>query len=164
MLTSFHVENYKCLRDVTVPLTPIHVFPYSFEFRTIRTHVLCPPLTGEGKTDARAIVRAFADGNCFIGYDRFADSSGFRFRFESESGQTTAMGTETSFSERGTLRVALPAEAQITVLRNGEIIEQQSTEALSVPVSRPGVYRVEARRDGIPWIFSNPTYLRETET
>ncbi len=25
MLSSFHVENYKCLRDVTVPLTPIHV-------------------------------------------------------------------------------------------------------------------------------------------
>ena len=25
MLNSFHVENYKCLRDVTVPLTPIHV-------------------------------------------------------------------------------------------------------------------------------------------
>lgn len=25
MLNQFHVENYKCLRDVTVPLTPIHV-------------------------------------------------------------------------------------------------------------------------------------------
>ena len=25
MLNRFHVENYKCLRDVTVPLTPIHV-------------------------------------------------------------------------------------------------------------------------------------------
>jgi predicted ATPase len=25
MLDRFHVENYKCLRDVTVPLTPIHV-------------------------------------------------------------------------------------------------------------------------------------------
>ncbi len=25
MLSGFHVENYKCLRDVTVPLTPIHV-------------------------------------------------------------------------------------------------------------------------------------------
>lgn len=25
MLSRFHVENYKCLRDVTVPLTPIHV-------------------------------------------------------------------------------------------------------------------------------------------
>jgi len=25
MLNSFHVENYKCLRDVTIPLTPIHV-------------------------------------------------------------------------------------------------------------------------------------------
>ena len=25
MLSRFHVENYKCLRDVTIPLTPIHV-------------------------------------------------------------------------------------------------------------------------------------------
>jgi hypothetical protein len=69
-----------------------------------------------------------------------------------------------------TLRVEapFPFAAEIRLIRNGEVIGRSEERELAHPAERPGVYRAEVYLKGasplagdVPWIVSNPIYLRE---
>jgi hypothetical protein len=63
-----------------------------------------------------------------------------------------------------TLRARLPRPAEVRLLRDGSEVAAAHTASLDLPVTRPGVYRVEARLPHrsrqLTWIVSNPIYLR----
>ncbi|MFL5869035.1 MAG: hypothetical protein ACJ766_18180 [Thermoleophilaceae bacterium] len=137
------------------PVVPLRLMSYRRSFRYIRTHVLTEePLSGELEHDRSQVFDALRGGRCYIAVDAIAPAKGFRFWAEGD-GDRVEMGGEAP-AGGWTLRVELPEEAELRVLRDGEQIgsgpEQRAEEA--------GVYRVEAHRDDRTWVISNPIYLR----
>ncbi len=64
-----------------------------------------------------------------------------------------------------TLRVRLPAEAEIRVVRNGLPFAAAHSDKLVVESVPAGVYRMDARQnlagEQYPWVISNPIYVVE---
>jgi hypothetical protein len=100
-----------------------------------------------------------------VGYDLPASTKGFRF---SASGHnfTTTMGGMIKLGHGVTLQIVSPQIAEIRLLRNGEIVEQETAGTHKTFIARePGVYRVEVyiHYKGKPrgWIFSNPIFIKK---
>ena len=137
------------------PFVPLRLMSYRRSFRYIRTHVLTEePLSGELEHDRRQVFDALRGGRCYIAVDAIAPAKGFRFWAEGD-GDRVEMGGEAP-AGGWTLRVELPAEAELRVLRDGEQIGSRPEQR----AEEPGVYRVEAHRDDRTWVISNPIYLR----
>ena len=58
------------------------------------------------------------------------------------------------------LRVRLPRDGQLLVIRGGAPILEAQSAGLDLPIDGPGAYRVEARIGGRLWLLSNPVHLR----
>ena len=140
----------------------IKFLPYEYLYRTIRTHILLnEPLSKSNlHEDKQKIYAALKAGNCFIAHDIIADSSGFLFSGDTKDRDYLVMGQETTFNQMVNLRVSVPHQAEIQLLRNGKIIQNINAKKLHISTNKPGVYRVEVYIDGQPWIFSNPIFLR----
>ncbi len=139
------------------------VYPHADVFETIRTHVVCPELPADGAAGAAAetaLIDALAAGSAFVAFDAWADSSGFRFAAEGP-GATLSFGQETRFAPGWHLHAQLPRPADLTILRDSlPVLSLRNTRTADLAVAGPGVYRLEARLNGRPWIFSNPIYFR----
>ena len=133
--------------------------------------------------DRNVVLDALRKGNCWLGYDLVGSTRGFRFWAEcvsndgrrgdtslenSSSGGTETfalMGDAVSLREGMSLDlyVKCPEVADTRILRNGRVVTQGHTSALTYQVRDPGVYRVEVwkQRWGKQrgWIFSNPIYV-----
>jgi hypothetical protein len=138
--------------------------PYERSFRLVRLHVLLPdsvPLTTE------SLLSAIGRGSCYIGYDLFGDTSGFRFRAQSGAEQRV-MGEEISLAGEVTLTASVPVNARIVLLKDGTVIKEElSRNRLEFVTKEKGSYRVEIYLASlpppvseVPWIISNPIYLR----
>ncbi|MBE0698224.1 MAG: PHP domain-containing protein [Anaerolineaceae bacterium] len=140
------------------------VFPYSFHFRTVNTHILTDtPLTGNLETDRQMVLDTLRRGHAFVGYDLPASTRGFRFGGQAKSGNVM-MGDDVCMGNGVTLQIRLPIKAECRLLHNGQVIRTwHNTEFCTYIAAQPGVYRVECyleymgRRRG--WIFSNPIYV-----
>jgi hypothetical protein len=89
--------------------------PYERSFRLVRVHVLIP---NGGSLDAETLSRALAAGHCFIGFDLFSDSSGFRFT-GSNANETRIQGDEINLESEIRLHVTAPISSRIVLLRDG---------------------------------------------
>ena len=140
------------------PLLPLVVFPYADLFRTLRTRILTSePLSGSASEDIPRLLQALGKGHCFVSYDLLCEGSGTRF---GSTDGTLLMGDEQTFGAEVELEVHLPVEAELTVLRDGRPLKTLRTATHTFRAETPGVYRVEARLEGKPWIYTNPIYLR----
>ena len=134
--------------------------------------------------DRNVVLDALRKGNCWLGYDLVGPTKGFRFWAESVSnegrrGDTSLENSSPGGSETSALMgdavylreemsldlfVKCPEVADTRILRNGRVVTQGHTSALTYQVRDPGVYRVEVwkQRWGKPrgWIFSNPIYVK----
>ncbi len=157
-----------------LPLLGRVVFPHEEIFRTLRTHVLVPPPTGEKDLDTSRVVGALASGCAYVSLDSLAPARGFRFWYEPPAGPRRKMGEEVAFPLRssachcggrvqagGVFRCSCPVEAEIGLLRDGNVVAKVAGRTLEHVPDRPGVYRVEALLAGKKWIVSNPVYLRK---
>lgn len=70
------------------------------------------------------------------------------------------MGDELRFLPPVELQIVLPTAAEGRLLRDGVVYSQFTGQTHGVLVMDPGVYRVEARLDGRPWLYSNPIYVK----
>ena len=141
------------------PLGMFCVFPYEFMFKTIRTHIIAPEFTGVLKEDEKIVLEAFREGHCYISYDWLQNARGFTLECSSAN-KTWIMGDELEFSMGLELSATLPVRTHIKLIRNGKAILRKERERLEFRVEEPGVYRVEARINGRPWLYSNPIYIR----
>ena len=142
----------------------IQLDPYSTSFRLVRLHVLID----SGKTlETTQLLNAIKAGHCFIGFDLFGDTSGFRFE-ASSGGQTAIQGDEIPLQNNTGLRIQTPVPGRILLFKDGAVILNASgVTTRDVPVTQRGVYRVEIYLPEIeriigekPWIISNPIYVR----
>jgi hypothetical protein len=145
-------------------LAGIQLDPYSTSFRLVRLHVL----TNDGKYLPLAhLLEALKSGHCFIGFDLFGDTTGFRFEATTPS-ETKIQGDEIQFQNDTRLRITTPVPSRVLLFKDGSVILNESgITTKEVPVSERGVYRVEVYLPEVeriigekPWIISNPIYVR----
>jgi len=127
-------------------------FPYEFLFRTVLTHVLVEDWDGRPAEDERRLREGLRQGRAFVAYHTVAAADGFRFH---ESGGLQ-MGARAPLDGGRTLLVRAPKRADFTLVHNARRTARKSGEAAEFHAGEAGVYRVEARIGGRPWIFSNP--------
>jgi hypothetical protein len=145
------------------PLSRV-VFPYSFLFRAVNTHILLrEELNGDVSRDKGLLLSALGGGNCWVGYDLPYSTSGFRFSAQSRS--RGIMGDEIKLDAGATLQVQAPAKCRIRLLHHGvPVAEVENETQLTHTPIESGAYRVECHIDyqgrERGWIFSNPVYLR----
>jgi PHP domain len=134
--------------------------PHRRTFDLLRTHLLCErALTGDVTSDWQTVVAALAAGAAWLTCPCVAPARGARLWAETPDGAVVPMGGEGP-AVPSVLRVRLPHEAELRVLRNGVPFHDARGAELELPIEGPGGYRVEARIDGRVWLLSNPVHLR----
>lgn len=154
--------------DANNKLYEIKFDRYGTIFRLMRTHVLIP----NGEVLSReAVLGALKNGRSFLGLDILGDSSGFAFYAERD-GDAPVVGSELDAGTGSVLRVVSPLPARFVIIKDGErILESDAARNLSLEAKEPGAYRVEAYLDSLgapfdkmPWVMTNPIYVRSAST
>jgi hypothetical protein len=131
--------------------------PYARSFHHVSTHLLLEELT------EAQVWQALQAGRAYVAFDWIADPTGFVFRAD-RGADTWPMGSEVPYAADLRLKAEAPLEGTIKLVRDGEVVLQQHTAAIDVPVEKPGNYRVEVWQtlagEPRPWILSNPIYVR----
>ncbi len=148
---------------------------YKTLFGIVRNHVLLrSELTGHPQNDRKKLVQALREGQFYISLDSLADPKGFNAYVEDSQKQIWPMGDEIVFQKGLELNVQLPYKPivpfDIIVYRNGEPIHTSNSISTNLKLTQAGVYRVKVRviptfpiPDGkkwVPWIYTNPFYIR----
>ncbi|HEX8160387.1 MAG TPA: CehA/McbA family metallohydrolase [Pyrinomonadaceae bacterium] len=141
----------------------IKLDPYERSFRVVRTHVLAPA----GQTfDAETLLAALSAGHAYVSFDLLCDATGFRFGAANGAEQKT-MGDEIALASGVRLRVVVPVEGRVVLVRDGRRVDEKVGRGAEWTVGERGVYRVECylpqlpvRMGETPWIISNPIYVR----
>jgi hypothetical protein len=150
-----------------------HMF-YSALFSCFRLHVLLDRPLAPDFAEARSqIFGALREGRFYNAIDAARPADGFLYWAEAE-GARLPMGSRIRWSGSSavTLRIlaAFPFPVEIRLLRNGQTVKSTGEPELSFVTGQAGVYRVEVYLKGwsplagnVPWIVSNPIFLREGE-
>jgi len=148
---------------------PVPSYESLFRAASIRVH-LERPLTGDAKTDAAIVLRAVRTGHLYIAVDGVATPPAFEMTATNALG-TVRMGDQLDVDGPATLHVRSNApEGFTTTIWNGTTpLTAARTEkefSLTLPEG-PGVFWAEVQPAGkravIPWITTNPIYVRASE-
>jgi len=142
----------------------IKIDDYATIFRTMRNHVLIEkdkPLTTEN------LLEALRKGRCFVGLDILSDTRGFTFTAENGS-ESKLMGDEISLTDNLNLKINAPQTARFVIFKNGEKVhEETGATQITFQAKDKGTYRTEVYLDSLgepfdqmPWIISNPIYVK----
>ena len=137
---------------------------YETIFRAMRNHVSLEtdkPLTQEN------LLQALKNGRVFVGLDILSDTNGFSFTVENGA-ESKTMGDEIDFADDLNLKVSAPNIARFVIFKNGEKFHEETGAAqITLPIKEKGTYRAEVYLDSLgetfdkmPWIISNPIYVR----
>ncbi|MCA1816232.1 MAG: hypothetical protein LC746_07445, partial [Acidobacteria bacterium] len=159
-----HANVGVSLQDLTgKPLFRIKLDPYERSFRVVRTHALVPR---DQTFDTASLLAALANGHAYVSFDVLADATGFRFT-ATNGAESKIMGDEIALASGVRLRVSVPVESRIVVVKDGRKFDERAAREGEWAVGERGVYRVEcylpqlpAPLDAKPWIISNPIYVR----
>lgn len=147
--------------------------PYERSFRLVRLHVLAQDLSllsGQfafPPLDDKRLVDAIAAGHCFIGFDLFGGTTGFRFTAH-DGDENKIMGDEIKLEDSVRLGVILPVLGRIVLLKDGNVVQDETgVDKKDYTVNEKGSYRVEVYLPQLPkpageqpWIISNPIYVK----
>ncbi len=141
-------------------LLGIQLDPYETSFRLVRMHVLLE----QGKPlDATTLMDAVKAGHCFLSFDFLGDPAGFAFEAEN-AGERKIQGDEIALLDGTRLKVQTPVPSRIVVFKDGAaILDENGSVVKEVAVTERGIYRVEVylpQLGNLPWIISNPIYVR----
>ena len=145
-------------------LLGIKLDPYERSFRLVRMHVL---LENSKALNTESLLAALHDGHCFIGFDLFGYTEGFRFA-ATNGAERRIQGDEINLANGVRLLVNVPATSRIVLLKNGSRVQEcDGASSKEFAVTEKGVYRVEVYLPQLakpvgdqPWIISNPIYVR----
>ena len=113
------------------------------------------------------LQQGFSVGHCFIGFDLFGDTTGFRFT-ATNGNEQKMQGDEISIGNGITLSVAVPVSSRVVLLKDGKTVQDESAVSTKdYVVNEKGSYRIEVYLPQLPgaagaqpWIISNPIYVR----
>jgi len=149
-------------------------FPsYQRNFEIATNHVLLPSeLTGNLNSDRQKIFTALKKGQFYLAFDALGDPKGFVATIE-DRGRSYMMGSQVKISKSMNLNVHVPGPPknffEIVVYKNGERLRTINDPDVTMPITEPGVYRVQVRiavpmplpdaNRWISWIYANPFYV-----
>jgi hypothetical protein len=146
-----------------------HTF-YRSLLPSLKLHVLLKkPLSKKYNEAARQVFSALHHGHFYSAVDAAAQADGFEF-WALKGTKRISMGEEAVLDSPVTLHVRslFPYAQEVHLIHNGKTIVVTSKGNLPHDSKDPGFYRVEvylkartALHKDIPWILSNPIYLRE---
>ena len=149
--------------------TDAHLF-YRPLFDLFHLHLqLESSLSRDFETAKEQVFHALRKGIFYNSIHAAADASGFRFWGEQKE-MIIPMGGTASLDSPVLLNIQAPFSfsKEIHLIRDGKVIFRSTEESASYLASQPGAYRVEVYlkertplRKNIPWIVSNPIFLRE---
>lgn len=154
------IDNHKYRKEFEGQ--PIEIFPYKVAFRTITNHILLDrPLDRDYKKARKQVLKAVRNGNLYVSFDFWDDPT--EFAFEVDNGKDVAgMGDAIGLgAEKTELVASFAEEGLLNVYRNGESVLEEEGDEILMEISEPGVYRVEAMRNDIVWVLSNPIFVTE---
>ena len=142
---------------------------YESSFRALSVHVRPErALTGEAVADAAAVLRAIRAGHLYTSLDGIATPPAFEFSAANAAG--TARDGDELPAAGGPVKLRVrsnaPAWFTATIRNGGETLSGDHHEP-DFTVEAPGgagVYWVEIRAAGTPWLTSNPIYVRVAES
>jgi hypothetical protein len=145
-------------------LLGLQLDPYERSFRLVRLHALVPR---EKPLNQETLSEAIAGGHCFVGFDLFGDTTGFRFT-ASNGTETRIQGDEIAADKEVRLAVSTPVPSRVVLLKDGKRFDERSgSRKQEFLVTEKGTYRVEVYLPQLakpvgeqPWIISNPIYVR----
>ncbi|MBI3723630.1 hypothetical protein HY251_06710 [bacterium] len=145
-----------------VKIGDVQVDPYCRSLRVVDTHLFA---RGTGERDVREALLA---GRGYVAFEVWGDSPGFVFFARDKEKKTVALlGEEVHIESPLELVARAPAGGTIRILRDGAVVSSCEGEELALEVTGGGVYRVlvvlTRRGREVPWIFSNPIYVREAD-
>jgi len=146
-------------RDVTEPtvMTELSLDPYERSMRHVGTFLQIGEIT-EG-----TVRHALRSGRIVIGFEIVAPLPSFGYWVERDGRPAGTVGDHVPLQAGLVLRCALPAEADIRIVRNGKPVHHARADTCSIAISEAGVYRMEAFVDLAgerwPWVISNPIYI-----
>lgn len=145
------------------PMT-VEVFPYKVHFRSLRCYILLPQAMSENDVTAgNQLHQAIRECRLFFANVRWGDAEDFEFWAESD-GVRAICGQWLPLKGRADLHARLPHSAEIRVIRNGEEVHSVRADSMVFRVTTPGVYRLESRRFGRGWIFTNHIRIGTEDT
>jgi hypothetical protein len=131
--------------------------PYERSFHHVSTHLLMHEVSED------AVWEALKSGRAYVAFDWMADPTGFVFRAD-RGDQTWPIGSQIPFESGLHLRAEAPLSGAFKLVRDGEVVLEQSGSSINAPLDKPGIYRVEVwlslAGEERPWILSNPIYVR----
>jgi hypothetical protein len=124
-------------------------------FRFFTTHLLA------SERNTAPLLGALARGSAYVSFDYLGYVGSFSFYAQSGDAETL-MGGNVPLAAGLKLRAVLPAPAdRIVMLYDGaEVASAEDAKEIEFAPTSAGAYRVEALRNGLPWIVSNPIYVR----
>jgi hypothetical protein len=156
--------------DAGNKLINVKLDPYETIFRIARIHVLLEKGT---QLTRETLVDSIRAGHFFVGFDGFGDTTGFSFeaaggREYYRMGSEVARDTFSPLVDHALIRGSAPNEVRFVILKDGEkFLEKTEAWDFEIRTKEAGAYRVEAYRDKLgppfdkmPWIISNPIYVR----
>ena len=139
-------------------------------FGYLHLHVLLQnPLSEDFETASKQVFGALRKGRFYNSIHAAAHAYGFRFWGEKEK-KMALMGSTVLIDSPIILHIKapFPFEKEIHLIHNGKNIFRSTEENVSYKAIQPGTYRVEVYlkersplSKNIPWIISNPIFLRE---
>jgi len=136
------------------------IFPYVQLFRAFTNYLRLPgPLPGDIDGARAAILSAIAEGRLYFANRRLGDALGLDLVGHGAAEAAAGPGEWLPWTGAAELRAVSPRPADLRILRNGEAFARGRGRELCVDVRLPGTYRLEARRFGEPWAFTNPVLI-----
>ncbi len=137
----------------------ITIFPYRQVFQTFTNYLrLAEPLPAEIAPARRMILSAIAEGRLYFANRRLGDARGLDLVAIAPDGRVAGPGEALPWCPGTELRASSPLRAALTLLRDGAVVAR-GRGSVAVAAEGPGAYRLEARRFGEPWAYTNPVVL-----
>ena len=109
----------------------------------------------------RSIIDAIGTGHSFMAFEAHGTASWFTFVIEDDEHTYEPSDIISKFHKDLAVRIKVPAQAEIRLIRNGGIILTEKAKELTGTIPSSGVYRVEVYRGKKLWIVSNPIYVEQ---
>jgi hypothetical protein len=141
------------------PFGRLQVFPYKWAFGTLTTYLWLPERLSNNFTNAmRMVYGALAQGRSYM-VNRL-DGECNTFEFYAFRGAERWYAGDIASLRQGpiTIKIDLGVNADIRLIHNGQV-KLQANRSILTTINESGVYRVEAIKKSLPWVFSNPMYI-----
>jgi hypothetical protein len=141
------------------PFGRLQVFPYRWAFGTLTTYLWLPERLSNNVTNAmRMVYGALAQGRSYMVNRLEGDCPNFEF-FGFRGAERWLAGDIASLRQGPiTVKIDLGVNATVRLIHNGQV-KLQGNRAVLTTINDSGVYRVEASKKTLPWVFSNPLYV-----